>query len=117
MISQKQLAAVAAVSATAGLAGVSMAEFHGRVKVYILHAASGGATATITAKLQHRNGAEAWADIPGATFPVVENTAGVKEIEVDADGFKDEVRLYCTIANAANAALGAIVVGSKQYAT
>lgn len=115
MISQKQLAAVAAVSATAGLAGVSMAEFHGRVKVYILHAASGGATATIVGKLQHRNGADAWEDVPGSTFPTITNAAGVKEIEVDADGFKDEVRLHCTIANSANAQLGAIVVGSKQY--
>ncbi|UXU73701.1 MULTISPECIES: hypothetical protein [unclassified Paracoccus (in: a-proteobacteria)] len=116
MIAQKQLAAVAAVNSTGGLAGVSMAEFHGRAKVIILHAASGGPTATIAAKLQHRNGSEPWEDIPGAAAPVIDNQAGVKEIEVDADGFKDEVRLHCTVNNGAAAALGAVVVGARKYA-
>lgn len=113
--SQKQLATVAAVTATAGLAGVTLDEFHGRVKVYILHAASGAAGATITAKLQHRNGTDAWEDVAGATFAPIVNTAGVKEIETDSDSFKDEVRLHCTVVGAANAQLGAIVVGRKQY--
>lgn len=117
MISQKQLAAVSVVAATAGLAGASLGEFHGRVKVYVMHAATGAGNATITAKLQHRNGTDEWEDVLGSAIPEIGNIAGVKEVEVDADGFKDEVRLHCTVANAASAALGAIVVGSKQYAT
>ena len=112
----KQIAALAAINATAGLAGVSMAEFHGRAKVVLMHGASGGAGQTVTAKLQHRNGAEAWADIEGATFAAITHAAGgTQMIEVDADGFKDEVRLYCTVSAGASATLAAAVIGQKQY--
>ncbi|MTH78747.1 hypothetical protein [Paracoccus aestuariivivens] len=112
----KQLAALAAISATAGLTGVSMAEFHGRAKVILMHGASGGAGQTVTAKLQHRNGTDAWEDIDGAAFAAITNASGgTQVIEVDADGFKDDVRLHCTVSSGATATLAAAVIGQKQY--
>lgn len=114
--SAKQLAALAAVTATGGLAGVAMDEFHGRVKVILMHSATGGAGETVDVKLQHRNGTDAWEDIPGAAFEQLTNAAGCSQmIEVDADGFKDEVRLHCTCSADADATLAAVVVGRKQY--
>lgn len=115
-LTSKQLAALAAVNATAGLAAASMAEFHGRAKVVLLHGATGAAGQTVTAKLQHRNGTDAWEDIAGATFAVITNAAGgTQMIEVDADGFKNEVRLHCTVSAGATATIGAAVIGQKQY--
>lgn len=113
----KQLAPVALVNATGGLAGVSVAEFHGRAKIVVSHTATGAAGETIDLKLQHRNGSDAWADVPGATFAQITNGggAGIKVIEVNADGLKGEVRLHATCNTNADATLGAVVVGRTQY--
>ncbi|WP_314190269.1 hypothetical protein [Paracoccus yeei] len=114
--SVKQIAALAAVTATGGLAGVALDEFHGHAQVILTHSATGAAGETIDVKLQHRNGTDAWVDVPGAFFPQLTNAAGgTKVIEVDADRFKGEVRLHCTCSTNADAYLAAVIVGRKQY--
>ncbi|MFG6082322.1 hypothetical protein ACEUZ9_002967 [Paracoccus litorisediminis] len=115
-LSSKQLAALAAISATAGLTGVALDEFHGHAKVMLMHGPSGGAGQTVAVKLQHRNGTDAWEDIEDAVFATITNAAGGSQmIEVDADGFKDEVRVHCTVSAGASATLAVAVVGQKQY--
>lgn len=112
----KQVAPLAAVTATGGLAAVSLAEFHGRAKLILMHSATGAAGETIDVKVQHRTGADAWADVPGATFAQLTNAGGgTKEIEIDADGLKSDVRLYATCSVNADATLAAVLVGRKQY--
>lgn len=113
----KQLAPVALVNATGGLASVTLGEFHGRVKIVVMHTATGAAGETIDLKLQHRNGSDAFADVPGAAFGQITNSggAGTKVIEVSADGLKADVRLYATCNTNADATLGAVVVGRTQY--
>lgn len=112
----KQLAALAVVNATGGLTAVKLDEFHGRVKVILMHSATGASGETIDLKLQHRNGNGAYEDFPGGAFAQLTNAAGgLQEIEVDADAFKDEVRIHATCSTNADASIAAVVVGRKQY--
>lgn len=114
--STKQVAALAAVTATAGLAAVTLSEFHGRAKLVLMHSATGAPGETIAVKVQHRVTAGTWEDVPGAAFEPLTNAAGGSQvIEVDADGFRDEVRLHCTCSTNADATMAAILIGRKQY--
>lgn len=112
----KQVAALALVNATGGLSGVSLAEFHGRAKMILMHSATGAAGETIDIKVQHRNGSDAWEDVPGAAFAQLTNAAGgTKAIDIDVDGLKADVRLHATCSTNADATIAAVLVGRKQY--
>jgi hypothetical protein len=112
----KQVAALALVNATGGLASVTLSEFHGRAKLILMHGPTGAAGETITVKVQHRNGSDAFEDVPGAAFEQLTNASGgTKEIELDADGLKTDVRLYATCSTNADATIAAVLIGRKQY--
>jgi hypothetical protein len=112
----KQVAALAVVGATGGLASVTLSEFHGRAKLILMHSATGSPGETIAIKVQHRNGADAFEDVPGAAFEQLTNAGGgTKEIEIDADGLKTDVRLHATCSASADATIAAVLVGRKQY--
>lgn len=112
----KQVAALAVVNATGGLASVTLSEFHGRAKLILMHGPTGAAGETIAIKVQHRSGTDAFEDVPGAAFEQLTNASGgTKEIEIDADGLKTDVRLHATCSASADATIAAVLVGRKQY--
>lgn len=112
----QQLAAVAALSTTAGGTAVDVSEFHGKAQVILIHTATGTPGHTVDFKLQHSEDNSTWADVTGAAFVQVTSVAaGTKVIEVDADKLSRYLRLHRTVSASAVCTAGAVVVGKKQY--
>lgn len=92
---------------------IEKAGFHQALAVVVANSAlAAGQSATVTAKLQHRSGAAAWADF-GA--PEVLNLSpaapnGVIEIGADLDGADQQIRLVVT-ANPSAASIDTVTVG------
>lgn len=112
----KQVAAVAAVAATGGSTAVDLSDFIGRGRLVLMHTAA-NATETVDVKVQHREtDSDAWGDLDGAAFAQITDAAGgTKEIEIEADRFKKQVRLHFTVSAGGSATIGAVFVGKQQY--
>jgi len=110
------IAAVAALTATGGLAAVNITEFHGRGKLVLMHSAAlEGDTCAV--KLQHSADGTTWVDVAGATFEdITDEAGGMQVIEVDIDTLRPNVRLHATMAGTAgfSVTLGAVLVGKRQ---
>lgn len=112
------LAAVAAITTTAGLTAVDVSDFEGPIDILLHHAAAtGSSTPTVAAKLQHSvDGSTNWADVTDGAFTAITTTAGLQRKEINVDGLRKFVRLHNTVSGTSpSAVLGCVVVGSKKY--
>ncbi len=112
------IAAVAAITSTAGLTAVDISEFEGPIDILLHHAAAtGSSTPTVTPKLQHSvDGSTNWADVTDGAFTAITGTAGLQRKELNVDRLRKFVRLYNTVSGTSpSAVLGCVVVGSKKY--
>lgn len=112
------IAAVAAITTTAGLSAVDVTDFEGEVDFLLHHAAATGTlTPTVTAKLQHSvDGSTNWADVTGGAFAAITGTAGLQRKRLKVDGLRKFVRLHNTVSGTTpSAILGRVLVGAKKY--
>ena len=94
---------------------IEKAGFHQALAVVVAGSAlAAGQTAVVTAKLQHRTGAAAWADFGAAEVANLSPAAptGVIEIGSDLDGADQQVRLVVTANPSAGAADTVSVAGT-----
>lgn len=111
------LAAVAAITTTAGLTAVDLRDYEGDVDILLHHAAATGTTPSIAFKLQHSDDNSTFSDVTGGAFTAVTNAAGgLQRKEIRADGLKRYVRLHATVSGTTPSVYaGAVVIGSKKY--
>lgn len=72
----------------------------GRQPIFLLNAGACSAGGSVTVQLQHRDGAEAWADVPGGAFAAVTEANDNAIYELAYTGIKSSVRAVATVAGA-----------------
>jgi hypothetical protein len=108
-----QLAALATVDATGGLASFDVGEYHSWARIVLQHGAAD--EGEIAVKLQDSaTGTSGWEDVAGAAFEDIEDAAGLQTIDVQTDGLRRFIRLHVTV-DGNQAALAASIVGRRQY--
>lgn len=114
---QAEVLPAARRTASANGSAVDMQDFIGRVAFILMTSAGGGTSPTLDVKLQDSaDGSSGWADISGATYTQVTDSADATEsIGVKIDEVKRYVRAVATIGGTSPTFdSGVCVVGKKQ---
>lgn len=114
-----ELVLPAAKTSTVTSTGIDVSAYEGSLLV-ILHSAAGtGTTPTLNGKLQDSDAVGGtYADVPGATFVEIDDTAGgsIQAIAVDLGNVNGFLRFVGTIAGTTPSfTMGVSVVGLKKY--
>lgn len=115
----KELLIPATRTSSANGTGIDCSEYEGSVLAMVHSAAGTGTTPTLDVKLQDSDAVGGtYADIPGAVFTQIDDTAGgsIQGIQVDASGAKAFIRAVATIAGTTPSFIvGVSVLGLPKY--